>query len=58
MVKEKEFENKLGELGVFGNELVVGVYYYINKNGDVVLDEEEMAQDFETKLTNIKGLFK
>lgn len=56
MVKEKEFENKLGELGIFGNELKVGVYYNFDEEGNVVLDEEEMTQEFETKLTNIKGL--
>lgn len=55
-MKEEKFKDRLEELGAIDGDIKIGVYYFINKNGDVLLDIEEMRREFENKITNIKGL--
>jgi hypothetical protein len=33
----------------------IGVYYYINEDGEPVFDEEEMQRELEEKIKNLKG---
>ena len=37
------------------SEISVGVYYYIDDDGTMVFDEEEMQREFEQKLKKLKG---
>lgn len=57
-MREIEFIDKLLDLGICDNKIKVGVYYNFGEDGNVVLDVEEMTQEFERKLEEIKELVK
>jgi len=33
--------------------ITVGIYYYVNEDGDKVYDEESMREEFENKLITL-----
>ena len=37
----------------YQNSIEIGVYYYIDENGNKVYDIEEMRREFETKLNQL-----
>ena len=55
-MKEKEFIKQLEELNL--NELVISVYWALNENGSVMIDEESMKEEFNNKLQEIKDILK
>lgn len=50
-------QNKTGKKDVpeIPSEISVGVYYFIDDEGNTIFDEEEMQREFEEKLNKIKG---
>ena len=53
----EEFEEELNELG-FGKGIVVGIYYYSNEKGEIVLDLEGMEKEFQNKIGEIDDIIK
>jgi len=37
------------------SEISVGVYFFIDDEGNMIFDEEEMQREFEEKIKKIKG---
>jgi hypothetical protein len=58
-MKEKDFKLLLKDEydeDKFGQEILSArIYYAIDEEGNVILDEEEMRNDFEDKLRQLNG---
>jgi len=63
-MKEEEFEKILEESNFINNQYILNVYWGINEEGNVFIDNDEMLNDFNRllkeleDLTNIKELNK
>lgn len=57
MVKEEEFFNKLGVRGEIPM-IKIGIFYSLDKNGNVLFNEQSMRDVFNVKLKEIKEILK
>jgi len=55
-MKEKEFLRELREQDFKSEEMRVRIYYTINENEDVILDDESIREEFEEIIKEIKNI--
>lgn len=56
-MKEKEFLDQLDEIES-NFSMIKNVYYGVDDNGRVIIDEEGMKEEFENELKNLKEFVK